>query len=299
MTDNSTTTTAAPAQGGGKKLGRLPAKSSEKALLFKKYLRAVKVPAESDFWRKRSDFPGRTYGNAGPDGAGDCTRASQANASVRMERIETRRTIDVADAEVLRVYFDMTTRLYGGGDTGAYETDALDEWRRPDRTFKDMKGRAYVIDAYTRVNHLDLDEVRAAIYLSGTKGIKLCLSLPQAFLGIDPPAPWDIPDGQVLTGNWLGQFGHSLFADAYGKEGVRLVHSWYTGEGVEYHQTLTWRAFAAYVDEVHSVVDSIDAWRKHAGSKFATAKLVSDVAKVSSYPIQPDPAKRGPHQRGR
>lgn len=268
-----------------KRTGALPAKSSPKALLFAKYLRAVKLPAESNYWKKRAEFPARTFGNAGADGVGDCTRASQALAAMRLERIETKRTVNIADDEVRRVYFAMTERLYGGGDVGAYETDALDEWRRPDLTFRDTHMRPLTIDAYTRVNHLDLDEVRSAIHLSGTKGIKLCLNLPAAFLRIDPPAPWDIPAGQPLVGDWLPQYGHSLFVDAYSREGVRLVSSWYEGKGALDEQLLTWAAFAVYTTEVHSVVDSMNSWKKQTGKSFATAKLVKDVQAVSSTPI--------------
>jgi hypothetical protein len=43
----------------------------------------------------------------------------------RFERIERRRTINLDDQEVIDKYLAMTSRLYGGGDTGAYEEDAL------------------------------------------------------------------------------------------------------------------------------------------------------------------------------
>jgi hypothetical protein len=82
------------------------------------------------------------------------------------------------------------------------------------------------------VNQSDQEEVKAAIALSGKFGVKLCLNLPVAFQSIDPPQPWDVPAGQPLIGDWEpGTWGgHSLYADAYDKTGVRLVHSWYTGE---------------------------------------------------------------------
>lgn len=264
----------------GKRLGKMPAKASEKTLLFARYLRAVKLPAESDFWKHRAAFPPRSYGNRDN---GCCTRASQANAATRMERIETRRTVHLTDEEVLRVYYAMTERLYGGGDTGAYETDALDEWRNPERTFKDAKGRPLCIDAYTRVNQLDADEVKAAIHLSGTKGVKLCLNLPAAFSRVNPPDVWDIPSGP-LTGEWVpGSWGgHSLFADAYGRDGIRLVQTWYDSGQDE--QILSWRALAAYCDEMYSVIDSVDVWRRRAGKSFAVAKLVEDVNRVSGLP---------------
>lgn len=239
------------------KLGRLPAKSDPRALHFARFAVAPRViPAATRFWTKRTKFPLRTFGNLE---YGSCTRASQALLAMRMERLEVGRTPDVRDEEVVRVYLDMTRRLYGGGDTGAYETDALSEWRKPELTFRDAKGRPLTIDAFTRVNHADQDELRLAIYLAAAKGIKVCLNLPRAWKTAKPPARWDLPAGQQPIGDYLpGSWGgHAMACRDFDEDGLWLVHSWAFED-----QLVTWRAAAVYLDEAHVVIDSLNAWRK-------------------------------------
>jgi hypothetical protein len=272
----------------GKATGKRPARGDPRTLNFARFVMLAKAPAKYDPWKRRAPFPGRTFGNTQ---YGDCTIASQCNHASRLERVETKRTPQIADEEAVRVYLAMTERLYGGGDTGAYEIDALNNWRRPDLTFRDDAGHPLTIDAFTKVNQADAEEVKAAIALSGKFGIKLCLNLPLAFSRIDPPNPWDVPAGEPLTGDWEpGAWGgHSLYADAYDKAGVRLVHSWYTGEGVEYHQTLTWAALAAYCDECYVCFDSIDLWRSKPLPKTMTVDwdgIRKSVNKASSLRIK-------------
>lgn len=241
---------------GDKKLGRLPSMSDTRALMFSRFAAAPrKLPKATNFWSTRSAFPVRTFGNIA---WGDCTRAKQAIAAMRMERIETTRTPKITDGEVIRVYREMSERLYGGGDNGAFETDALSEWRKPPWTFRDTRGRALTIDAFTRINATDHDELRTALWTAGAHGIAICLNLPSAFRSMDPPASWDIPEGIPPIGEWLpGSWGgHSMWARDYDEDGIWLVHTWGLRD-----QLLTWRAAAIYLDEAHLVVDSFDYWR--------------------------------------
>jgi hypothetical protein len=175
-----------------------------------------------------------------------------------MERIEQRRTVEITKAETLRVYYALTQRLYGGGDTGAYETDALDNWRNPDLTFRDTKGNPYTIDAYLRLNPSNHDEMRAALALSGPKGIAVCLNLPAAYSSIMPPETWQVPEGGALVGPWMpGSWGgHSLWLSGYVPEGGRMDHTWECERNL-----VTWEALSAYCDEAHMVIDSLDHWR--------------------------------------
>lgn len=270
----------------GVRLGKLQAKSSTKALLFDHFLKRtdVAVPEKFDFWGKRAKFPLRSFGNTQH---GCCTVASQALAAMRSERLEQRRTIDIPTDNVLKAYYDMTDRLYGGGDTGAYETDALAQWRNPDLTFKDKKGRPVTIDAFTRINHYDHDAVRKAFFITAGKGIKVCFNLPLAWSRLNSARgeAWDRPENQPLTGHWMpGTWGgHSMFAvSKYNRDGFWVVHSWNMPD-----QFVTWRAAAAYMDEVHWYVDSVNSWKK---TKVASAvnfsKLVSAVNEVSSIKIK-------------
>lgn len=268
---------------GDKKLGRLPSVSDTRALMFSRFAAAPrKLPKATNFWSTRSAFPVRTFGNIA---WGDCTRAKQAIAAMRMERIETTRTPKITDGEVIRVYRDMSERLYGGGDNGAFETDALSEWRKPPFTFRDTSGRALTIDVFTRINASDHDELRTALWTAGAHGIAICVNLPSAFRSIDPPASWDIPEGIAPIGKWLpGSWGgHSMWARDYDEDGIWLVHTWGLRD-----QRLTWRAAAIYLDEAHLVIDSFDYWRtkKPKADRFIDFKaLRKAVNRVSSQKI--------------
>lgn len=265
------------------KLGRLPMKSTRKAVQFSEFYKYLKLPPSQIYWVKKTPLPLRTYGNTQ---YGDCTIAKQCVAATRMERMESRgrEMIDIPDSEAIRVYTEMSNELYGGGDNGAYEDDALNRWRNPDKTFRDSKGRPFPIDAYLRLDAKNHDEVKAALALSGPKGIAICLNLPVAFSRIDPPNKWDIPEGQPLIDEWMpGSWGgHSMWANGYTKEGIILDHTW----GIP-NQILTWEAAAAYMDEAHVVIDSVDGWRKKTQKavKFNLNGVIDAVNSVSSIRI--------------
>jgi hypothetical protein len=264
-----------------RRLGRLPGKSTPKALMFDNFVKFLKLPAKTNYWKQRAEIPIRTYGNTE---YGSCTRSKQAVAATRMERIEQRRLIEITDDEVIRVYREMSDRLYGGGDNGAYEDDALSEWRKPDTTFRDTKGSPYTIDAFLRINPKNIDEVKAAIALSGSKGIAVCFNLPWAFAKIEPPNEWDLPSGQMLIGDWMpGSWGgHSQWAFDYSEQGIWLDHTWNMPP-----QLITWNAVATYMDEAHVVIDSVDSWRKKTSTaaKINIKNVIAAVNDVSSYRI--------------
>ena len=270
---------------GEKKLGRIAAKSSPKALMFARFAAApVKPPPKStEFWKNRKAFAVRKFGN---DRFNDCTRAKQAIASMRMERLEASRTPTITDEEVIRVYMAMEKELYDGTDGGAYETDALDCWRRPEKTFRDTKGRPLTIDAYLRINHTDQQEIRRSLWTAESHGIAVCFALPKAFQTIDPPNAWDIPEGTPAIGDWRPSSwgGHSMWARDYDETGLWLVHTWGQKD-----QLITWRAAAIYLDEAHLVIDSIDYWRKHKPRAARAIDLLGvkkAVNEVSSQKIQ-------------
>lgn len=274
-----------------KALGRLPRKSDPRALQYSRFAQPRRdLPLATNFWPKRTAFPLRSFGNRRH---GCCTIASQGLMQMRNERLEVRRTPSIADEEILRVYYAMTLREYGvgngtpsdpSGDVGAYETDALDNMRRRDLTFRDTKGRELTIDAYVRVNAGDIEEIKNALVTAAQHGIKFCISLPNAFQNIEPPNDWAIPEGQLLLGDWqAGTWGgHSMYGRDYDEVGMWFTHSWDMPD-----QRITWKAVAAYVDEVHVTVDSLDAWRKLPGIKkeFDLPGLRAAVNKVSSQKI--------------
>lgn len=263
-----------------KRLGKAPQRSHPKLLQLSNYLEApIVIPEEYDFWKKRKPLPIRDLGN---NQYGNCTVASQVILAEYMERIEQRRTITIPKEEIIRVYLQLTARLYGGGDTGAYELDALSNWRKPEYSFKDAKGRAYTIDAFTRVNQSNIEEVKKALILSGAHGIKVCFNLPWAW-AMRYDNVWDIPEGQMPIGQWQpGSWGgHSMTAIAkYDKDWLYLPSSWNQPMG-----KISWRAFAIYCDEAYLVIDSVNAWKKKRVQELDLNKLVSDVNQVSSQKI--------------
>ena len=243
----------------GKRLGRMPNRSDVRALMFSEFVKASAPdpPKRTNFWKRRTPFPIKHFGNLQ---YGNCTRAKQAIAHMRMERIETRQTPKISDDEVIRVYKEMCVRWYGSdADEGAYEVDALSDWRNPDYTFRDTKSRPLTIDAYTRVDAFDHFQVKQAIALAGAHGIAVCLNLPKRFSYIDPPNDWDFPAGSTLTGELVpGSWGgHSMWAVDYDEVGIWLAHTWNIP-----NQRITWEAAAFYMDEVHVVIDSLNYWRK-------------------------------------
>lgn len=252
-----------------RRLGRLPRISDTRALLYSRFAEPIPdLPEASNFWSHRRPFKDRSFGNREH---GCCTIASQGLMQMRSERLEVRRTPDIEDLEILRVYYAMTLREYGvgdgtignpEGDVGAYETDALNNMRREDQTFKDRQGRPLTIDAFVRINSANHDEIKNALWTAKSHGLKFCINLPLAFQTLDPPADWDIPEGQPLTGIWMpGSWGgHSMYMEDYDAGGIWTPGTWDLGP-----QRITWRAVAAYVDEVHLCIDSMDKWRQVEG----------------------------------
>jgi len=264
------------------RLGRKPLKSTMRALSFVDFFKFVQIPIAQTYWKHKQPLPHRSFGNIM---YGDCTRAKQAVAIERMERLEQRRLVTITDEEVIRVYKSMSDRLYGGGDNGAYEDDALNEWRNPDLTIRDTSGHPYTIDAYLRIDAKNPDQIRAGLALAGAKGIAICINLPMAFSTINPPAVWDVPEGQPLTGPWEpGSWGgHSMWAQGYDSDVLYVDSTW----EMDTH-LISWRAVAAYVDEAHLVIDSVDAWRKRspkAADRQGLGNVIDAVNAVSSIKI--------------
>lgn len=258
--------------------------------MFSDFVKYSRVPRSVTYWKSKPELPKRTFGN---DAMGDCTRAKQAYAAIRMERIEQKgKTIEITDDEIVRVYVDMSNRLYGGGDNGAYEEDALNEWRKPDTTFRDTTGNPYTIDGFLKINQAKQDELRAAMALAQARGIAICLNLPEAYSELNPPDVWGVPlKGEPLTGKWLpGSWGgHSMWSlGDFDSEGAWLDDTWAFGP-----RKISWDGLAAYCDEAHMVIDSVDLWRKKQAAvqtitavEFKVKEFVGAVNEVSTTKIK-------------
>lgn len=266
-----------------RKLGKVNAvKGSMKTLHLSSYAKApLIIPEVYDYYKNKKPIPIQDWGN---NDNGDCTIASQGEGAQFMERQEQRKTVVIPKENIIETYYNMVERVYGvREDSGAYELDALNNWRNPDYTFKDSKGRPFTIDAYTKVNHSNISEVKKALYLSGAKGIKVCFALPWAWAN-SLDNVWDIPEGQKLTGDWTPYSwgGHSMWViSKWNKDWLWVPSSWNMPMG-----KISWRAFAIYADEAYMVVDSVNQWKKRLDKKdFNLSKLVSDVNMVSDIKI--------------
>lgn len=257
-----------------KLLGKAPKQEDQRNLMAARYL-ASEFPAKYDWQKKRKPAPSRTFGNTE---YGDCTLASQANALIRMERIEQRRTVLIPDQTVISNYLEMT----GGADSGWYELDALKRWRS--NGFLYRSDRRYTIDAFAEIHPTNTDEMKAALWQF--KVIKVCFGLPKAWSRIDPPGfgsspategAWDVGVGPDYEPYSWG--GHSMMADGYDENGLWVAHTWYHAPKPA-RQLVTWEAVRKYADESYSIIDSFDGWRKKAA--FDVQQLQKDVEKVTA-----------------
>jgi hypothetical protein len=158
----------------------------------------------------------------------------------------------------------------------------LNNYRNKDYTFRDKYGRPYTIDAYTAINHRNIQEVKNAIYLSGAKGIAVCFALPLAWARLTH-GTWDIPEGQQPIGDWLPYSwgGHSMWSIAkYDEWGLTLPSTWKMPDG-----KISWRAFSYYCDEAYLIIDSVNYWKKTLSKEFNVKKLIGDVNDVSDVKI--------------
>jgi hypothetical protein len=264
----------------GIRLGGTVPKGDTRLLHLSNYTDLTKTPPDkTNFWPKRTAFKPRSFGNID---LGDCTRAKQAWAILRMERLEQKSTVDITDEEVIHQYTVMENDLYGGGDQGAFEMDALNYWRREDKTIRDTKGRPYTIDAFTNVNQKNIVEFKNSLALSAAHGLAVTFALPFNW-SENPEGTWDLPDGQQPIGPWQpGSWGyHSMLAIDYDSKGVYLDSTWNLPVGL-----ITWKAFATYSSECYSFIDSIDKWRKTKGKLVDLDGLKKDVNRVSSVKIK-------------
>lgn len=199
---------------------------------------------------KRGGYP--MYAN---DRLGDCTCATAGHMELTWSHGKSR----VSEAEVVSLY-DAT----GVGDTGRYELDVLNYWRK-----SGLAG--YKVLAFARVDWRDHELLRTAHWLFG--GVYCGAGLPVAAQRQDK---WDIGPKQKLVGDWsFGSWGGHAFhiADA-DRFGVNIV-TWSELKRV------TWRWADAYLDEAYAIISP--EWLNHAHGTtspqgFNLAQLRADLA---------------------
>ncbi len=118
--------------------------------------------------------------------------------------------------------------------------------------------------------------MRAAIF---GRVFKFCANMPNGWKG--QSAVWDAPADGVFIGNWLaGSWGgHSMCGtDGYDEDGV-YVQTW-----DDPPRLITWKGFAAFVDDAHPDRRG-DAWKKRLARGFDAKRLVRDVNEASSQKV--------------
>jgi hypothetical protein len=181
------------------------------------------------------------------DDYGCCTRASQAHAAVTQERSSSQRELPISDDQVLEAYERVSRfRRDGSGvDEGAYELDALNDWRK-NGIGLEKDSTPHKIYAFAAVDWRDLRRTVAAHYAFG--GLKVCAGLPltaadQSRAGKD----WDLVHGTPRN-RWGSWGGHSMYSHAYDLRRGIAVWTW----GRE--QWMSWPWVHAYVDETYAVI---------------------------------------------
>ena len=228
------------------KLGKGTAAKDSRTLMLSSILTTElpPIPEVYDFDRGRSKIPTPMFKN---DVHGDCVIAGRAHQTIRFERMEQRKTLNISDADVVDEYFRQTK----GADSGLIVLRSLKQWRNEGWT---AAGNRYTIAAFAKLKHLDRGDVRASIFLLSGLGCGILLPLT-AQAQFAAGKPWDVvpdaPDGQGNRGSWGG---HYVYCHAYNKTGPVCV-TW--GR----KQQITWAFWDKYCDEAYGIVDGLNKWR--------------------------------------
>jgi hypothetical protein len=181
------------------------------------------------------------------DSWGDCVIAGRAHMTKRFEGFEQKQEIPISDEEVLNEYWAEQGYVSGHWklpclqpkkpDNGLVMLDSLNAWRKGWQA----AGKTYSVHAYSGINWLNHDEVKAAVvYLRGDYA---GLALPNSAKNQET---WDVTAGdEGLPGSWGN---HCVFIKAYDKDTLTCI----TWGGL---QKMTWAFADMYKDEDYAVVD--------------------------------------------
>ena len=252
------------------RLGKLEYKHDNRTLALAPMLSTeIRVPEIYNFDKNRAPFPDHMWGN---DEYGDCVIAARANQTLRIERVEQRRTLYMVDDDAISEYKKLTGCVSPGdpNDTGLVMLYAMRDWRNDGWTMTQKPGHHYNIAAYGEIDPMNPDEVRASIYM--LVGIQFGLALPLATRKMG--TTWDYngetgPEWQ--PGSWGG---HAVYGFGYDPETI-TIKTW--GENV----TVTNTFIEKYCDEAWGVVDALDSWRTK--QTIDVDKLLSELKQISSH----------------
>jgi hypothetical protein len=249
------------------RLGKLPPKDDPRTLMLVDYIDVEAlppIPAAMDWTGKVPTWP--MYGN---DQLRDCTCAA-AGHMIQAWTFNAGHPKTPTTAAVEKIYWETgsppapTGYPEGPTDTGRYELDVLNYWR------KTGVGRDKAT-AYAAIHPANVQLVKAAIFIFG--GVYTGIELP---VTAQRQSVWDYVGGSGSEpGSWGG---HAVPYHAYDAAGVKLV-TWGGLMGA------TWAFHQHYTDEVYAVID-LD-WLKTRTSSgmtpsgFNETQLLADLQQIA------------------
>lgn len=172
---------------------------------------ALTVPTAVDYLSHVGTWP--MFGN---DSLGDCTAAAAGHLREAWTNYGHGATVMTSDADVLSFYEACSGYVPGHPDTdnGAVMQDCLDYWRKTG-----LAGDRIL--AFFQVNHRDLAQVKAALYLFG--GVYVGVNIPTSALDqFDAGKPWDY---DTHADNSI-EGGHCIHLGAMDATGLMTVTTW-------------------------------------------------------------------------
>jgi hypothetical protein len=227
------------------RLGKLPAKYDRRTIPLKAILRKELLPPLPESYDIDQALSGiddsRVFGN---DQYGDCVIAARAHQTLRFEKYEQGRQIEIADQEVIDQYF----RESGGLDSGLYMLNSLKEWRKNGWPVGE---KTYTIYAFALVDWKDHEEVMHCIHLLGGINFGMLVyerDIEQFLAGED----WEL---KPYSGALKGGHGVYLFkyVTGYNRDSLTCM-TW--GR----KQRMTWDFWDARLDEAYGIVDNRNDW---------------------------------------
>jgi hypothetical protein len=234
---------------GGRKAPH--AESARPRLKLSQFLTGTYPPAPAvvDYVSKVADWP--MYGN---DQYGDCVWAMIGHTIEAATTYGQGQTVKVSDADVLKGYSAVTgfDPADPSTDQGTVIQDALDYWRK-------VGVGGHKIMAFAQIDHTNLDEIDAALYLFGH--VQLGIDFPAVAMDqFNEGKPWDVvaddggnEGGHAISGGLARRDAATPFPprpELVGKNarGNYVVITW--GRA----QEMTPAFFARYVEEAWTVI---------------------------------------------
>lgn len=218
----------------------------------------------------------QSWGMDGNDQWGDCVEAGACHAvDLWTASAGEPRTATTDDA--LAMYscfgFDASAGPSGANptDSGTNIQDMLQRWATVGYS---IGGQSDKIDGFASLTPSDIGEIKESVAWLGCAIVGLALPLAYQTM-VDPSQPFDIPEGQSLSGDWAygSAGGHCVLIADYDPVNMTVI-TWGAPK------IMTPRFWLAYADEAYAVLDRDFATVAIPGE--AWAQLQSDMATLQA-----------------